>query len=183
MGRPDCHDSGPDLGDRSIGGLGDVHRRAVEPPEWIIPITRVLFDASHHLRMSSLDEQRADPADERRRSPATKPSLARATRIAHVLESVFERFRAVENSDVVEPTILSRTAPITWHCYPSLPATVDTQRTAAQTQCLARLGHCGCRGECSPFHRGLHRRCPPHGDETSRNVATRTRHHPEGKLS
>ena len=67
MSRPNCQYSCSDLGDRSIGGLGDVHRRAVESSERIIPITRALFNSSRHLRMSSLDEQCADPADERRR--------------------------------------------------------------------------------------------------------------------
>ena len=98
MRGPDRRHSSLELRDRAVRGLGDVHRRAVEPPERIVPVAGVLFHSGDHLRMGCLDEQRSDPADERR-GIADHPPRHRVRpeqpRIAPVFERVFERLRAV----------------------------------------------------------------------------------------
>ena len=58
MGVSDRSDSGVDLGHRAEGRLGDIDRRAIEPSERVVSVSRVLLDTGDDLRMRSLhDEQ------------------------------------------------------------------------------------------------------------------------------
>ncbi len=89
---------GLDLGDRSVGGLGDIQRGPRQPAQRIVAIARVVFDTGDHLGMGGLHEQGPDPADECGRVADDAPRDrvgAEEARVGGVVEGVLEWTRAM----------------------------------------------------------------------------------------